>query len=475
MRRVTKNYSFVVIGAGAAGLTMAKGLAKAGRNVVLIEDGKIGGDCTNLGCVPSKTLIAAAERAHILSEFEDHGLTKNKVVVDVSGVPSRVQEMVDHFREKEGPEELADYGVDVIDGRASFVTSSKIIVRHSKNSEVCVVGDKFIIATGSTPVIPIIDGLKDTPFMTNETVFQEPLPMESLALIGGGPMSCELGQAFARLGTKVTIVNRANRLLSASDQDVSEVIGRQFQAEGLKLRLGRQVDQVRFRDKKFYIRLDSREEISTTHLLMVTGRKPALEKLSLDMAGVKYSSAGIDVNKNMQTSRRNIFAIGDVVGGKMNTHIAESHALKLLAKIVSPTVRFMMSKKVVEPSVIYTAPEVAHVGLRIEEARKIFRGAREYKFDLKNVDRAVISGGSDGFVKIVVAGLRGKILGSTIVAPRAGEMLQEVNLAMKAGISVWRLGQVICPYPTYSSGVQGAVRMFLKEKTARWVKKQPKG
>jgi pyruvate/2-oxoglutarate dehydrogenase complex dihydrolipoamide dehydrogenase (E3) component len=451
-----KSYSLVVIGAGAAGLVIAIGFARAGKKVLLVERGNWGGDCTNFGCIPSKSLIASARAAHVLKAGSTLGLEFNGQSIGTEGVLKRVRRIVSDVRSYEDPEALAKLGVETLTERASFEDSHTLRVGAER-----IRFGQCVIATGSMPFIPQISGLDQTPYLTNETLFNLEVIPKSLAVMGAGPIGCEMAQAFGRLGSQVFLIHTHNQLLNKEDPKAQAVIAEQFAREGIALHLGSVVQAVSHANGRFSIDLRGGPRIETEALLVSVGRRPRLFHLNLEAAGVQFSDKGIFVDAYGRTNQRHIWAVGDVTGAPFFTHFAENQARTVLTSLFLPFKKSRMSKQPL-PRVTFTDPEVASVGLMEEEAAKKMAIAT-YVVPFSALDRAVTEGRTEGFVKVVTSKWSSRIVGCTIVGPRAGEMLSQVTTAMLAGLPLRKLSGLIHPYPTYSLAVRKAADLWLTQ------------
>lgn len=462
-------YHIAVVGAGAAGLVIAIGAAKAGKKVVLIEKGHWGGDCTNFGCIPSKSLIASANVAHLVRNGELYGLTTGEIAFDGHGALERARAIVAEIRAHEEPEALQKWGIDAIEGMASFVDEGTLAIRRA-NGELSTVGaDKVVLATGSYPSLPSIVGLDQIPYMTNETIFSLTKLPKRLLIIGGGPIGCELAQAFCRLGSSVALVHRRDLLLNKEEEEAQRVITGCLWSEGVELYLS--ATPLVAGEEKGELFLDIQrghtiERLHGSHLLVATGRLPVVEGLNLEAMEIDYTDSGIITDDYGRTNCKNVWAVGDVTGRSLFTHVAENEARGLLRNLLLPRPFWAkLDKKQPVPRVTYTSPEVASVGLGSQEA--ILRYGKSkiaiYRLPMKQIDRAVCSGTPEGFIQLVTKKWSGRLLGVTIVAERAGEMLMEPSLAIYQGIPLRKIASLIHPYPTYSQAVRKAADRWMLE------------
>ncbi len=451
-------YPIVVIGAGAGGLVIAIGGTKAGKKVLLIEKGPYGGDCTNFGCIPSKSLIASAHSAFAMKNGKELGIDSLPLITQANEALSRVRAIVAEIRSHEDSEALNKLGVETLTGHAKFEGPHILRV----NEEV-IYAKQIVIATGSSAFIPKIKGLDKTPFLTNETIFELKEIPKSLTVIGGGPIGCELAQAFLRLGSKISLIHSHPELLNKEEPSAQNVITNQFRLEGMSLYLGTGVKEVSHNQDQFQILLENGQKIESHALLVCVGRKPNVSSLNLEAAGVNYSDKGIPVDAYGRTNLSHIWAVGDVIGSPFFTHWAENQARSVLTSLLLP---FPFKKKIDKnqsiPRVTFTDPEIASIGLTEKEASQCYNIAT-YTVPFSQVDRAITTGRTEGFVKIVTKKWSSKILGCTMVGERAGEMLGEINLAMFAGIPLRKLSRLIHPYPTYNLAIRKAADLWLTQ------------
>ena len=462
-----EHITYIVIGAGAAGLVIANGLAKTNRPVLLIEKDHFGGDCTNFGCVPSKSLIASAHIAHSIQTAEKYGITSKNPSFDAAGVFQRTQNIVEKIREGEEPEALGKNGVRTILGIAEFIDAHTVRVIQKGGTETCFSAKYIVIATGSSPMIPDIPGIFDTPYLTNETIFSLENVPKTIAFLGTGPIGIELAQAFARLGATVHLLVHGDHILSREDSDVQEMMEKVLETEGLIFHRNAHIPRVDYRENQFHL-----AGISVDALVVAVGRKPNIERLNLDAAGIRHTEKGINADEYGRTSQHHIFAVGDVAGQPFFTHYAENQARTVLTSLLLPWNK-KLSKQAI-PRTTFTDPEVASVGLSEKAAIEQY-GEKKlaiYRIPLTHVDRAITNSEEIGIIKVITKKWSSKIIGATIVAPRAGEMLMEISLAMKAKIPFRKLSDLIHPYPTYGQGIRKAADLYLTQTLLGSLKKK---
>jgi pyruvate/2-oxoglutarate dehydrogenase complex dihydrolipoamide dehydrogenase (E3) component len=436
-------YDLVVIGAGSGGLVGARFAAKLGARVALVEKNRIGGDCTWTGCVPSKALLKAAKVAHSVRTASHYGVIASTPSVDMRKIRDYVRGSVQAVYQFETPEQLQADGVDVIPGAAQFVDLSTISI-----GERVVRSRNFLLTTGARPLIPSIDGLKDVPFVTYENIFDNEVLPQTMIVVGGGPVGVEMAQAYQRLGAQVTIV--AKELLPKEDMDVKSTVQSLLEREGIRF-VFEQANSARKDGNAIVISTDS-EDVRGELLLMATGRRPTVGGLELERAGIRYSAGGIVVDHRLRTSVKHIYAAGDVAGGYQFTHYAGWQAFEAVRNALLPGGSSGITDLV--PWVTFTDPEVAHIGLSERQAIARFgSNARMHRWSMDRVDRAVCENETTGFIKIITRE-DGTVVGCSIIAPRAGEAIVELILAMKQKIKLNELASAIHPYPTYSTAIQ---------------------
>lgn len=418
---------------------MAAGAAQLGAKTVLIERGKMGGDCLNTGCVPSKSLLSAAKHFKAMSEGRDFGISAPAASVDFGKVHDHVQDVIAGIAPMDSVERFEGLGVEVIKAEARFVSPKAV-----EAGDMRIEARRFVIATGSRAALPPIPGLEEASHLTNETIFELTDLPEHLIIIGGGPIGMEMAQAFCRLGSRVTLLEGV-KVLAKDDPELTAVVVDQLKSDGVDIREGVIITSVEETDAGVRVLL-GQEEVIGSNLLVAAGRKPNVEDLDLDNADVAYDRAGIKVDKRLRTTNQKIFAIGDVAGGLQFTHVAGYHA-----GIVIRNALFRMPAKTdmsAVPWVTYTDPELAHVGLGEAAARERFGDkVRIVKWPLAENDRARAERDTRGFIKVVV-GPRGKILGASIVGAGAGDLIQPWILALSQGLKIGAFTSIIAPYPT---------------------------
>jgi pyruvate/2-oxoglutarate dehydrogenase complex dihydrolipoamide dehydrogenase (E3) component len=431
-----------VIGAGSAGLSVAAAAAAFGQSVVLIEKHKMGGDCLNYGCVPSKALIAAGKRAHAMRTAAPFGIANAEPVVDRAAVHAHVKSVIAAIAPNDSVERFTGLGVRVIQSAAKFIDKTTVVA-----GDIRIKARRFVIATGSGPAVPPIPGLAEVPYFTNETIFDNTAPMPHLLVIGGGPIGMEMAQANLRLGSKVTVIEGLTAL-AKDDPELTVILLRSLRDEGLVIREGAKVSRVAGKagNVQVSVEIDGKPEvISGTHLLVATGRKPNISDLGLEAAGIAYEKRGITVDSGLVTSNRRVFAIGDCIGGLQFTHVANYHA-----GIVIKRALFRLPAKAnndIVPWVTYTEPELANVGITEAEAKKRKLDYKVLRWPYHENDRAQAERTTGGHVK-VVTDKRGVILGAGIVGEHAGELIQIWSLAVSQGMKIKAMTDWISPYPT---------------------------
>ena len=437
-------YDLVIIGGGPAGLTAARFSAQLGQRVALVEKDRVGGDCTWTGCIPSKTLLKVARVAQEMRTAQRYGLTSSEPVIDFRSVMRHVRSSIDDVYRNESPEMLRAEGIDILLGQARFVDRRTLQVGEG---DIRLKARRFIIATGAKPLVPRIPGLETTPYLTYESVWNLKELPQRLIVVGAGPVGCELAQAFCRLGSRVTLLEGAERVLLQDEPEAADLVSNQLVRDGVDLRLSAMVQRVWQDSDGTHVEMEGNEVVGDALLLSI-GRAPTVSDLDLETAGVAYDSTGIKVNSRLRTTQKRIFAAGDCIGGYQFTHYAAWQGFMAVrnAFMLSP-INALLERV---PWATFTDPEVAHVGLTEEQARARFgEETRVDHWPMSEVDRAIAEGDTSGFIKLVHRP-NGRILGVTIVASRAGEMINEWSLAIDQGLKVRHLAESIHVYPTYS-------------------------
>ena len=463
-------FDLTIIGGGSAGLVLAVAGAKLGKKTAIVEKHRLGGDCLWTGCVPSKAILKSAKIAHYVKAAEKYGIMVKDFQVDfqrVMGHVRRAQHTIE--REHDNPDRFREMGVEVFFGNGHFDSPKTFVLEDlEKGQTTTLKSKKFVISTGSRPVVPPIPGIESIPYLDSENVWDLIQLPSRLLVVGAGPIGVELGQAFQRLGTQVTIAQRSGRILTKEEVEVSETMSNYLREEGIEILLNANLIQVTdktpngTRQNKhnapalgdYCVKLKVRDEgadreLSVDSILIAGGRKPNIEGLGLEEIGIRIGKSGIEVNGKLQTSVKNIYAAGDVIGHYLFTHVAAFQAQQIVRNI------FFLGSGSIDYSVVpwttFCHPEIARCGLTEEEARQKHGEVDVFTVDFRDVDRAVAEGETKGFIKVIATKWRGKILGVHLVGANAGEVIHEFVLAMKASIPLPKLGSVIHVYPTFST------------------------
>ena len=438
-----QSFHTAIIGAGSAGITVAVGLAGLGKKVALIERAHVGGDCTNVGCVPSKTLIHLANHVPNLSPAE---------------VLKKVRERRDHLRDEETEWLANSKNISLFKADARFLSTTTLELTQPSGQEI-LSANNIVIATGSRPKPLSISGLPEDMLVTNESLFDlETLP-KHMVIVGAGIIGIEMAFAFRKLGSEVSLIGKAPRVLNALEPEVSEAIEKRLEALGVNLYLNDQA--VHFDDSTLV--LQSKHRLTQVDkVLVAVGRIPNLN-LGLENAGVNYTTQGIPSNSYGKTNVSNIYAIGDVNFNSAFTHSANAQGRRLVQKIAFPFLP--VGKEPVYPSATFSEPEVAQVGPTLESLKKRFKAnlIKTYRYDLNKTDRGYTSFLEDGFVLIHAMAVTGRVLSATIVAPSAGEMIPILTQAVNGGASMYKLANLVFPYPTLSEAIKKAASNYVFE------------
>jgi pyruvate/2-oxoglutarate dehydrogenase complex dihydrolipoamide dehydrogenase (E3) component len=445
-------YDFVVIGGGTAGLVSAVGAAGLGARVALVERARLGGDCLNTGCVPSKAILRTARAIGELRRANDLGVRVTGIDVDFPAVMRRMRQRRVDLAVNDSAQRLALLGIQVFFGDAAF-TSAREIAVGSETLRFT----RAAIATGSRPAVPPIDGLSNTPYLTNETVFDLTERPDRLLVIGGGAIGCELSQAFARFGSRVTVFDQVRRVLANDDPDASIVVERALTSDGVQFELGAVITHVSHANGAPVVHFrrspdGPEEQLAGDHLLVATGRASNIERLDLARAGIHAGPHGVVVDDRLRTSNHRVYAAGDVCSRFQFTHVADASA-----RIVIQNALFFGRRRasaLTIPWCTYTDPEVAHVGLSAGDAEKRRPGVQTILVSLSDVDRAVLDDEAQGFVKVHHDS--GRLLGCTIVAAHAGEMIGQASNAIARGATLNDFSSTIYTYPTQAEALRKA-------------------
>jgi pyruvate/2-oxoglutarate dehydrogenase complex dihydrolipoamide dehydrogenase (E3) component len=449
MKSSSKDYNVVVLGAGTAGLVTAAGTAGLGGRVALIERNKMGGDCLNFGCVPSKALISSARLIHRMRHAADWGLESREPVFTFRAVVERMRARRAEIAPHDSQERFESLGVEVFRGGVRFISPHEVEVNG-----LTLRARHFVIATGTRAAIPQIPGLESVRCLTNETLFDEleELP-QRLLIIGGGAIGCEMAQVFARFGSKVTLVQHGPQLLKKEDPTVAAFLQKTLERDGVQIHTGSQVEQVRDESGVAVVTIRSGAETTLARfdaVLLAAGRTPNLEELNLSAAGVKSTGKGVEVNAWLQTSQPHIYAAGDITGRHLFTHMADYQARIVVRNILMPLqpLRQKADDRVV-PWCTYTDPEIARVGMNEAQAKGAGIAYDLLEQPMKSLDRAVVEDATEGFARVLLRKRTDEILGATIVGEGAGDLLQPLVLAMRHKLGLGKVGSAIHPYPSY--------------------------
>lgn len=446
---MTSEFDICVIGGGAGGLVVAAGGATLGAKVALVEKHEhgMGGDCLHYGCVPSKSLLKSAKVAHLMRHADKYAIEPATPRVEMTRVMQRVASVITSIQPNDSPERFRGMGVDVSFGEGKFTDPATFELNGRK-----LTARNFVIATGSRPGVPPIPGLAQVPYLTNETVFSIRESVESLIVIGAGPIGCELAQAFCRLGAKVTVVDLVSQILPREDQDLADVVRKQLETDGIAFCLDVTPSKVTAAGGRITLWIKSKDgqesAIEASHLLVAAGRKQNVEGLSLEAAGVQLDKGRILSDSTLRTSNKSIYVCGDVAGSYQFTHMAEHHAGIVLRNILNPLpFKFATAQTRAVPWCTFTDPELARVGMSEAEAKSQNLPHRVYRFPFEDMDRARAESETEGFAKIVTDP-KGVLLGAAIVGSHAGELIHEYVLAVAKGLKASELSSVIHIYPT---------------------------
>ncbi|MCP4202653.1 MAG: mercuric reductase [bacterium] len=462
-----ERYHLVVVGGGTAGLVSAAGAAGLGARVALVEKRLLGGDCLNYGCVPSKALISAARAWHAAKAPNAFGAPTAQGPGDFGAVMERMRRLRADISRHDSAERFSGLGVDVFIGEGRFVASDALEVGGERLRF-----RRAVIATGASPMILPIPGLAESQYLTNETVFTLTELPETLAVIGGGPIGCELAQSFARFGSRVAIFDIAPHVLVREDADAAEIVQQALIRDGVDLQLGVNIQNVETRNSETLISFERGEttrEMRFDKLLLAVGRVANVNGIGLEAAGVDFSKHGVQVDDRLRTSNKKIYAVGDVASRFKFTHVADA-----LARIAIQNSLFFGRKKagdLVVPWCTYTDPEIAHVGMYEQDAEKQGLEVETVTIPLSDVDRSVLEGSDEGFLRLHVQKGKDRILGATLVADHAGDMLGELSLAVTNKVGLGQIAATIHAYPTQAEVIKKAADTWRRGKLTPTVSK----
>jgi len=462
-----ERYDLIVIGGGAGGLVAALGGARLGAKTALIEKRKLGGDCLHYGCVPSKTLIYSAKVYSLIRRAEEFGVGPAEAHLDFKKVMKRMRDIIAKIGTHDAPQNFEKQGIKVIFGEGHFEDAHTFAIDGKK---LC--AKRFVIATGSRPVILPIPGLSESGVLTNETALDtlEELP-SSIAILGAGPIGMEFAQVFLRLGSKVTVIEKMGQILPREDKEIADTLEGILRKEGMQIVTCTEVKSVQKAGQKKILEAvcplnkehpGAGETFEVDQVMIAIGRAPNVEGLGLEAAGVAYTKKGITVDAKMQTSRKHVFAVGDVAGPYPFTHMAEHQGGIALSNAFFPFLGRRSDYSAV-PWVTYTDPELGRVGDTETEAKEKEKGVSVYRFPFQSVDRATIEGETGGLIK-VICDKKGFVLGAHVLGPNGGELLHEFTLAKKNRLKIGQLSSTIHAYPTLSQAVRKTADQYYTEK-----------
>ncbi len=455
-----------VIGAGSGGLSVAAAAAAFGVPVVLVEKGKMGGDCLNTGCVPSKALLAAGKHTAAARRLNRFGLNLSHLNIDFPRVHDHVHGVIAAIAPNDSSERFTGLGVRLIAGAGVFKDAATLGV-----GEIEIKARRFVVATGSRAAIPPIPGLSEAPYFTNETIFDLKRCPEHLIVIGAGPIGLELAQAHRRLGAQVTVLE-ALTPLAKDDAECAGIVLERLAREGIVIRTGisvTRIEQAEGRVRAIIQAPGGEETVEGSDLLVAAGRQANVEGLGLDAAGIAHSPRGIAVDPRLRTANRRVYAVGDVAGGMQFTHAANYHAGIVIRNVLF-RLRVKASNDLI-PWVTFTDPELAHVGLSEDEARKRHGSIRVLRWPYHENDRAQAERETHGHIKVVTDN-KGRILGATIVGAQAGELITTWTLALSRSLNIRAMTAIVVPYPTLAEiGKRAAITYFSPSLTSLWVRR----
>jgi pyruvate/2-oxoglutarate dehydrogenase complex dihydrolipoamide dehydrogenase (E3) component len=448
---MSKNhYDVIVIGGGAAGFVSGKTAAGIGKKVMIVEKDKLGGECTWSGCVPSKRLIHLAEMFHTANSLGEKGLAEISIKFDLKKVMENIREAVQGVYATHTPELLEEQGIAIRTGSPVFIDNKTIKIGKDKYT-----ADKFILSTGSSPAIPPIEGINEVPIITNQNVFELEKPPESMITIGSGPIGLEISQSFARLGTKVKLVHRSKQILKSDDIELTNMLKGKLIEEGVEILSEHSPVSVKKDGESIVLTVKKKDgetiDLKADALFVAAGRIPNLSGLDLEKAGVEYNKKGVVVNKKMQTTASNIYACGDIVHPYKFSHVSEFEGIAAGVNVSLPIKRKVDYSQIVW--ITFTSPELAHLGLTEEQAKKRYKSVEVITYDFSALDRAITDEATFGKAKFILH-KNGKILGVSILGKNAGELIHQAQLIKHFNKKFTSINNVMFAYPSYSDAVR---------------------
>ena len=454
-----RDFDVLVIGGGSAGLTASGMAASLGARTALVESALPGGDCTWTGCVPSKALIKAARVAHDMRTADQYGLPASDPEIDFARVMAHVRKIREEiYQDADAPDVITARGVELITGRASFVDAHTLLIHSGENEPRMVSSRYIVICAGASPRVPELPGIDRADILTSSSLFEVNNRPDRLLVLGGGPIGIEMGQALQRLGCAVTIVERGERLLPETEPECSVVVQRTLENEGVRVLLSSMAEESQRGERGYEVQIATGEEqwqtVECDKVLAAIGRQPNVGGLGLENAGVTYDAEGIAVNHSCQTNVDHIYACGDIVKGGNFTHVAENMAKTAITRILLKIPASYEREAV--PGVTFSDPECAGLGKTAQTLQAKGERFRTIRFPFEKIDRGLIEKRSEGIIVIHSSLVTGRILGAHIAGPNAGEMINELALAMKNGLTLRDISQTVHAYPTWSLGVRRA-------------------
>lgn len=457
----------LVIGAGSGGLSTAAGAVQMGADVILLEGHKMGGDCLNYGCVPSKALIASGKAAHAQTGTQEFGIAEGTPQVDYTAAMNHVADVISQIEPVDSQERFEHLGVNVIREYGEFISPTQV-----KAGDNIITARRVVVATGSSPFVPPIPGLQDVPYETNETIFDLREKPGHLLIVGGGPIGMELAQAHRRLGCDVTVIE-GFKALGNDDPELVSIVLRNLRSEGIEIAEDAMASEIRGKSGAIEVETKNGRVFKGTHLLMAVGRVPNIDRLNPNAAGIETTKHGIKVDARLKTTNRRVYAIGDVASGLQFTHVAGYQAGILIRSALFGLPARQRSDHI--PWATYTDPELAQVGLTEAQAREIHGGNLEIaRFNFNHNDRAIAERKTEGLIKVMI--VRGRPVGASIAGPQAGELINLWSLVLANRLKMKHVAAMITPYPTMgevSKRVAGAYfspKLFDSPKVKRVVK-----